>query len=90
MNFYINKHKWKNANKLRQIHSTIPKEYLRFLNCLTKIIPVKKKKKKKTSLQDFYDYFRIANTSETNEELAFEQSGYDSEKSDQILNIKIS
>ena len=46
--------------------------------------------KKKTSLQDFYGYYRITNTSEIKEEFVFEQSGYDSENSDQILNIKIS
>ena len=85
MNFYINKHKWKNANKLRQIHTRKPKEYWRYLNSISK----NKSSEKSPSLQEFFEHFRNVNMSEGNEDFVFEQSGYDSENSDHILNSPI-
>ena len=55
MNFYINQHKWKNANKLRQLHTRRPKEYWRYLNSLSK----NKSSGKSPSLQEFLSIFGI-------------------------------
>ena len=84
-NFYINQHKWKNANKLRQLHTRRPKEYWRYLNSLSK----NKSSGKSPSLQEFIEHFRNINVSERNEDFVFEQSGYDSENADHILNSPI-
>ena len=85
MNFYINQHKWKNANKLRQLHTRRPKDYWRYLNSLSK----NKSSEKSPSLQEFFEHFRNINVSERNEDFVFEQSGFDSENADQILNSSI-
>ena len=52
MNFFINQQKQKKAKQLRDMHSTRPKDYWRYLNNL------KDKHTTKTPpLQDFYDNY---------------------------------
>ena len=85
MNLHINKHKWKNANKLRQMHTAKPKEYWRYLNTVTN----NKSKVKTPPMQYFFEYFKNVNASETHETFDFHESEYDAENSDQILNSKI-
>ena len=83
MNYHINKHTLKKANKLRQMHSAKPKEYWRYLNSINKT----NSNAKIPPIQEFYNYYKNINTSEINETFDFAESEYDA---DIILNSKIS
>ncbi|MCG8033764.1 MAG: reverse transcriptase family protein [Candidatus Thiodiazotropha taylori] len=85
MNFHISKYKYKNANKLRNMHSSKPKDFWHYLNSI--------KRQTKTSsppLQTFYDYFKNINTSEDNTDFDFHNSKFNIEDSNQMLNENIS
>ena len=86
MNYHINKHTLKNANKLRQMHSAKPKEYWRYLNSINKT----NSNAKIPPIQEFYNYYKNINTSEINETFDFAESEYDADNADIILNSKIS
>ena len=45
--------------------------------------------RKSNAMQEFYDCFKNTNASKTNENFDFDESEYDAENSDQILNTKI-
>ena len=83
MNYHINKHTFKNANKLRQMPSAKPKEYWRYLNSINKT----KSNATMPPIQEFYNYYKNINTSEINETFDFAESEYDA---DIILNSNIS
>lgn len=57
MNKYINKHKYNNEKKLRNMHEQNPKKYWSFINSLKK-----KKKSDLPPLDDLYNYFKQSNT----------------------------
>ena len=86
MNYHINKHTFKNANKLRQMHLAKPKEYWRYLNSINKT----KSNAKIPPIQEFYNYYKNINTSEINETFDFGESEYEADNADIILNSKIS
>lgn len=52
MNFFINKQKQKNEDKLRQIHSTNPKEFWKYLNSFQN-----KGNEISPTVNEFYDFF---------------------------------
>ena len=85
MNRHINKHKWKNMNRLRQMHTIKPKEYWRYLNTVTK----NKSNTKNPPLRDFYEYFKTVNVLENEESFNIHESEYNADDSDQILNSEI-
>ena len=85
MNRHINKHKWKNMNRLRQMHTIKPKEYWRYLNTVTN----NKSNTKNPPLRDFYEYFKTVNVSENEESFNIHESEYNADDSDQILNSEI-
>ena len=85
MNYHINKHTFKNANKLRQMHSAKPKECWRYLNSNKT-----KSNAKIPPIQEFYNYYKNINTSEINATFDFAESEYDADNADIILNTKIS
>jgi hypothetical protein len=61
MNTYINKHKFENERKLRQIHTKNPKDYWKILNSIKP-----QDSSKQPSIDDFYNYFNGANNSDEN------------------------
>ena len=84
MNFFIIQQKQKKAKQLRDMHSTRPKDYWRYLNNL------KDKHTTKTPpLQDFYDYFKETNFSPNAETFHFEQTGFNEDDNSDILNALI-
>lgn len=84
MNFYINKQKETNAKKLREIHSSNPKDYWRYLNSL-----------KKTSnsnmppLSKFYEHFKDINSSSDSETFSFDEYDFNIHDANETLNTVI-
>lgn len=85
MNYYINLQKHKNATKLRQMQSSSPKDYWRFINSLSN-----KTKLTMPPLEDFYNYFKELNESLVTESFDFEDSVFNIGDPDEILNVAIS
>lgn len=85
LNFYINKQKHSNAQRLREIHSKQPKTYWRYLNSLKTTDSVNV-----PPVEDFYNFFKEVNSSRYEESFDFEESGFNGEDADDILNVAIS
>ena len=84
INFYINIQKQSNEKRLRDIQSSSPKEYWRYLNSL-KI----KNNIKMPPLDAFHKYFKDINRSKNNDTFDFETSDFNISESDNILNVPI-
>ena len=84
MNFYISKQKHEKANYLRDLHSSKPKDYWQYLNTL--------KRRSQTSaptLQHFYEYFKDVNMSNDRSNFDFNESNFNINNADIILNSSI-
>ena len=85
LNFYISRQKQSNANKLRDIHSSKPKDYRRYLNSL------KTKSNVDTPpLEDLYAFFKNINSSSHAEDFDLDETTFNIRDNDEILNIPIS
>ena len=84
MNFYTNQQKQKNAKRLRDMHSTRPKDYWRYLNSLND-----KHTTKTPPLQEVYDYFKETNFSPNVETYYFEQTGFNEDNYNDKFNVPI-
>ena len=69
---------------LRDIHSSRPKEYWRYLNSLKT-----KDNSKLPPLEAFYTYFKEINRSSSDGKFDFESSNFNISESDDILNVHI-
>ena len=84
MDFYINIQKQSNEKRLRDIHSSRPKEYWRYLNSLKT-----KNNVKMPPLDAFHIYFKDVNRSKYDDTFDFETSSFHISESDGILNSPI-
>ena len=84
MDFYINIQKQSNEKRLRDIHSSRPKEYWRYLNSLKT-----KNNVKMPPLDAFRIYFKDVNRSKYDDTFDFETSNFHISESDDILNSPI-
>ena len=84
MDFYINTQKQSNEKRLRDIHSSRPKEYWRYLNSLKT-----KNNVKMPPLDAFHIYFKDVNRSKYDDTFDFETSDFHISESDDILNSPI-
>ena len=81
MNKYITQYKRSTQKKLRSLESKSPKQYWKFINSLKQ-----KSSKSAPSLEEFYNYFKLLNTSDTD---LNETPSTDDQQADEYLNSKI-
>ena len=84
MNFFINKQKQKNEDKLRQIHSTNPKEFWKYLNSFQN-----KGNEISPTVNEFYDFFKNVNCDTNSPDFDLDDSTFKIDDDDNILNASI-
>ena len=81
LNFHINKHNFQLQNKLRQLHSSRPKEFWRLLNRLDS-----KSTDEKIKIEELYEYSKNLNSNELHED---DDIQINLQNNDEILNSQI-